>query len=344
MHTDVFDTVLRRGGFVRSCIAEGFMERKKLRFELLLERYFTNFGKIILTNLIFAVPSIPLMLAFYFLSEAIFGSGNAYIPFFLLCIIPIYPFYAGVVKVVRNIVRGDERFSVFSVYLSGVKENFRPFLLHGLFVSIFTIVSFFSVNLYITLLSQSWIFGVMLFFCIIVVVFVFFMTFYIPLMTVTFDLPLRYVYKNSLLMSYGEFKNNFFATLAETVLVAILLTVFLVAGNAWVLYILLLALWTLAFPSSYTFMNAFFIYDGMYRMISGEGKRRYDKDKKSAEQDKPRPKAPVIEDDDFSSVDISKLKDTDDYIFFNGKMVKQSTLLRMAREKNQQSKEEDHDE
>lgn len=317
------------------------MERKKLRFEILLEKYFTNFGRLMLTNMIFAVPSLLLMSAFYFMSKAFFD-GRVYIPFFLICIIPIYPFYAGVVKVVRNIVRGDESVRVFQTYLSGVKENFLPFLLHGVFISAVSIVSFLSINLYLNMLSQSWIFYALLFFCILVVLFAFFMTFYLPLMTVTFDLPLRYIYKNSLLMSYGEFKNNFFATVSLMVLTAIILTIFLVAGNSVVLLILMILLWALVVPASYTFLNAFFIYDAMYLMVSGEGKRRFDKDKD--EEDKPKPAAPVIDEADFSAIDVSKLKDTDDYIFFNGKMVKQSTLLKMAREKQQNDSEVDHHE
>ena len=41
------------------------------------------------------------------------------------------------------------------------------------------------------------------------------------------------------------------------------------------------------------------------------------------------------EEEDFSDIDISSLKDTDEYIFHNGKMVKQSAILRMIREKEQ---------
>ena len=35
-----------------------------------------------------------------------------------------------------------------------------------------------------------------------------------------------------------------------------------------------------------------------------------------------------VETEDFSDVDISTLKDTDEFIFYNGKMIKQSELLR----------------
>ncbi len=316
------------------------MERKKLKFEILLERYFSNFGKILLTNLLFTVPSIAFFSAFYFLSEAIFQT--AYIVFCLLCIILIYPFYGGVVKVIRNLVRGDTDFGVVQTFFSGIKENFLPFLVHGVVISFASIISFLSINLYINLLSQSWIFGAMLFFSIIVVLFLFFASLYLPLMSATFELPLRYVYKNSLLMSYGEIKNNFFALFGLLVMFGVLLTVMLVSGNTIVLLIILAALWALLVPATFTFIYSFFIYDGMFAMVSGEGKRKTENDKKDATEDKPQ--KPVVEEADFSTLDVSKLKDTDDYIFFNGKMMKQSTLLKMVREKEQTAREVKKDE
>ena len=224
------------------------MERKKLRFEILIEKLFTNFGKLFLTNLLFAVPSLAFFFAFYFLRNALFPNTN--IVFCLLSIIFIYPFYAGVVKVIRNIVRGDETFSVFQTFISGIKENFLPFLLHGFVISIASIISFLSINLYINLVSQSWIFGALLFFSIIVVLFILFASFYLPLMTVTFELPLRYVYKNSFLMSYGEIKNNFFALFAVIVFFGIVLTFMLIAGNALWALIIVIALWALLLLSS----------------------------------------------------------------------------------------------
>ena len=310
-------------------------ERKRFKFEILFEKYFANFPKLFLANLIFAVPSLLIMAAFYFLSKAIFGNVN--ILFCLAGIVPIYPFYAGMVKVVRNTVRGDESFRVFRTYISGMKENFLPFLLHGVVISAVAVISFLSINLYINLLSQSWIFGALLLFCIVVVLFLFFATMYLPLMTVTFDLPLRYIYKNSFLMSYGEFKNNFFATLALTVMIAILLTIMLVASSAMIILIVMAILWALLIPVTYTFIYVFFIYDGMFSMVSGEGKKNFEKDRETA--DKPEKKAPAVEEADFSAIDVTKLKDTDDYIFFNGKMVKQSALLKMVREKEQSEKE-----
>ncbi len=317
-------------------------ERKRFRFEILLERYFTNFHRILLTNLIFAVPSAIIFAAFYFLNTSLF-QGSVSIPVVLLAIIPLFPFFAGVVMVCRNIARGDEDVHVFSNFVFAVKTNFLSFLLHGVVVYLIALFSFFSISLYVSMLSQSWIFYALLFFCIIIVLFLTYTVFYIPLMNITYDLPLRYVYKNSFLMSFGEFKNNFFATLALAVVLGICFTITAFARSETVLVIMLSVMWAVFVPATCTFMIVFFIYDGMIKIIR-------DKDDLSKELSKSIDKSlaerqkvnnSTDREEDFSDIDIDSLKDTDDYIFHNGRMVKQSTLLRMLKEKEQgESKDE----
>ena len=172
-------------------------ERKRFRFEVLLERYFTNFHRILLTNLIFAVPSAVVFAAFYFLDSLIFKDPLA-VPFLLLSIIPLYPFYAGVVMVCRNIARGESGVPVFKSFLSAVKDNFLRFLLHGVLIYVAAMLSVLSISLYVSMLSASWLFYVLLFFVIVISLLLLYTAFYIPLMTITYDLPLKYIYKNNL--------------------------------------------------------------------------------------------------------------------------------------------------
>jgi hypothetical protein len=177
------------------------------------------------------------------------------------------------------------------------------------------------------------------------VLFLAYTVFYLPLMSVTYDLPLRYIYKNSFLMSFGEFKNNFFATLALAVVFAICFTVTMFAHTQTALIIMLSVMWAVLIPATCTFMIVFFIYDGMTKIIRDKEELSRELtesiDKQMAERQKEL--NPVQEQEDFSDIDISALKDTDDYIFHNGRMVKQSTLLRMIKER-EQSSEGDKDE
>lgn len=305
------------------------MERKKMKFEILLERFFGNFLKIVLTNLLFAVPSAIVFGGLYFLNTALFAGGIS-LPLMMTSIILLFPFYAGVVAVCRNIARGDENVPVTKTFFSAIKQNFAVFLLHGAVVYVISLFSFLSISLYSSALSQNWIFYILLFFCILIVLFLLYAVFYIPLMTITYDIPLRYLYKNCFLMSFGEIKNNFFATIALAVVFGICFTITLFARSTTVLTIMLIAMWALLVPATATFMYVFFIYDGMTSMIDSKSESGKKKDE---DQEEKKPAAPV--DDDYSDIDISTLRDTDDYIFHNGKMVKQSTVLRILREREQ---------
>ena len=314
-------------------------ERKRLKFEILLERYFTNFHRIILTNLLFAAPSAIFFAALYFLNTALFH-GAVSVPVMLLVIIPLFPFYAGVVLVCRNIACGDGDQPVIKSFCKAVKDNFLPFLLHGVLIYIATMLSFLSISLYISMLSSGWFFYVLLFFSILVSLFLLYTAFYIPLMNVTYDLPLKYVYKNSFLMSFGEFKNNLFATIALAVVLGICFTVTAFVRSETALMFILGALWALLIPATCTFMYVFFIYDGMVAIIRNKdelSRELTDSIEKSMEKHQSAVQSQPIE-EDFSDIDVASLKDTDDYIFHSGRMVKQSTLMKMIREREQQDK------
>ena len=312
-------------------------ERKRLKFEVLLERYFSNFHRILLTNLLFAVPSAIIFAAIWFLNISLF-QGAVSLPVALLAIIPLYPFYAGVVMVCRNIARGEGDTPVVRSFLSAVKENFLPFLLHGVLVYVITVLSVLSISLYISLIPSGWFFYVLLFFSILVALFLLYTAFYVPLMNITYDLPLKHVYKNSFLMSFGEFKNNIFATIALAVVFGICFTVTAFVRSETALVIILAAMWALLIPATFTFMYVFFIYDGMTAIIRDKeelSRELSDSIQRSIAERRDRQTGQTVE-EDFSDIDIDSLKDTDDYIFHNGRMVKQSTLLKMIRERQQQ--------
>ncbi len=314
-------------------------ERKRMRFEVLLERYFSNFHRILLTNLLFAIPSAVVFGVLYALNNALFH-GAISLPLTLTSIILLFPFYSGVVLVCRNIARGDNKVAVVKTFFSAIKDNFLHFLVHGIVIYIIVTLSVLAVSVYVGFLSSGWFFYVLLFFSIIIALLLLYTIFYIPVMSVTYDLPLRYIYKNSLLMSFGEFKNNVFATIAVGIVFGICFTAVAFIRSATVLAIVVALLWALLIPATVTYMIVFFTYDGMTNImrnkedISGELTEKIEKGLKEQEDKKAAQAAQPVQ-DDFSDIDISSLKDTDDYIFHNGKMVKQSTLLKMIREQQE---------
>lgn len=304
-------------------------ERKKMKFEVLLERYFTNFPKILLLNLIFAVPSAVVFGVVYLLNYHVLDDPNLFV--FLLPILLLFPFYSGVVAVVRNIARGDEGVNVFSTYISVFKSNFLSFLLHGVVIYCATILSYISISMYIQNLRLSWFMYALLFISIAIVILVTFTVYYIPLMEVTFSIKKRYIYKNSFLMSFGEIKNNLFATFALAVVLAIFFTVTVFVRNVTVLILVFAGIWALFLPATGTFMVVFFIYDGMYNTITNKEGKRQTLEKK-IEDSKKKIKKEAVE-VDYSDIDISSLRDPEGYIFYNGKMVKQKVILEQLKKK-----------
>lgn len=302
--------------------------RKRMKFEVLIERYFSNFGRIILTNLIFFVPLLVLIGVMFLLQSVV--QGVAFTVLSSLLAIVLFPFYSGLVLVCRNLARGDEEVKVFSSFIKGVKENFKKFLLYGAIVSLVIILSYFSISVYSKLLSSSWMFYALLIVCILIALAALFAFFYIPVMTVTFDLSVKNILKNSFLMSFGEIKNNFFALIALAIVLAISFTIVAFSSNAVVLIVLTLLLLALLLPASCQFVVSFFVYDDMYASIAQRDEKSELLDKAIIEAKNMVAQTQVVE--DYSDVDISSLKDTDEYVFYKGKMMKQSVLLKLALE------------
>jgi uncharacterized membrane protein YesL len=108
---------------------------------------FHNMPKLLLTNALFAVPMAVCVGIFYvinhFTLNTIFIQGIA--------LIPLFPFYAGVTQVTAHMVRGEENVNVWSNFLSGLKENFFRFLIHGIVLYAAFVFSYFSISIYLQL-------------------------------------------------------------------------------------------------------------------------------------------------------------------------------------------------
>lgn len=324
-------------------MADYSSSRKQLRFEILIERYFSNILRIILTNLLFFVPFAGAV-ALFFLAQR-FLQGMALVFVLFLLVVAVFPFFAGVVLVSRNIARGDKEIKVFSEFFRGIKENFSRFLVLGALFSVVAIFSYYSIALYSTMLSSSWIFYVMLFVCIIIALAVVFMFFYAPVMSVTFDLSLKSVLKNSFLMSFGEIKNNFCSLFSLAIVLAIALTIVAFCTNVSVLLIVTVLLVALILPASCQTVTCFFVYEDMFSSIADSGTKLQGINEKITDKENQRAKRNVVVEEDYSDIDISTLKDSDEYIFYNGKMIKQSVLLKKVLEQrgqatNKQNKED----
>lgn len=320
-------------------------EKTKLGITKFFEMLLKSFPKLLLTNLLFAVPFVAFVCGFYFLGRAINFSNLVII---CLAVIPLMPFYAGITLVTRNIVRGDEYVPIFQTFKRGIKENWVKFLIHGVVMYAAIIFSYFSIVLYSNFAQQNAGFYAIVILCIIISIGFVFMFFNLPLMTVTFDIPLKDVYKNCALMSFGELKSNFLGALGVFLLGIFCLSFLIFSGTSLWVVILTIIFAVFLVPAVMAFIINYSVYKGMMSLLVSKEKRKEELERELKYKKNPALKkadeAKKLK-EDFSDlvIDENDNSSDDEYIFHNGKMVKRSVLIRQMKELGEidgQAKEE----
>ena len=304
---------------------------------------FHGFPKLLLTNLIFAVPFAVFFAVFYSINT-LTGINSTFIN--LLTIIPLFPFYSGVVQVSIHISQGTEDIDVFKNFVAAFKGNFLRFLVHGVVAYLAVFFSYWSISLYANLGKQSWIFFVLLAISIIIALFFMFMFFYIPSMTVTFDIPMKDIYKNSFLMSFGELKHNLIAVFGLFLLFAFCTSVILCCSASTIALLIATALLALLIvPSVAAFIINSAIYRRMYIMIADNASQSKNIDKKMSDKrseladKKNKNKIPGESLDEFKKLEIDESADPDEFVYFNGRMIKRGALIKLKKEALEKEKE-----
>ena len=313
-------------------------ERKKMGIEKFISTYFSNLSKFILINLIFALPFALAFGLCFLLCRFLLPYPTLIMP---LGVVLAAPFYSGVVVVSKNIYFDELDEGIFAQYIHAVKDNFKAFILHGIVAYIAIVGCYHGIVIYKTLSATSPVFYVMFFVSILLAVFLLFFLYGIPMMSAFFDLKLKDAYKNSLLMTFGELKANFFATVGIVAYLAIIslpimLLGFLsfVAGEVVTAYIILgyvIIAVLLLVPSGVSAIITASVYPDMKRVITGEAKKNIEAIRKEDEEEKIKEEKKEPE---FSEIDMSALeKSSGEYVFYNGKMIKKSVIMEEIKER-----------
>jgi uncharacterized membrane protein YesL len=300
-----------------------------MRVVELLGRYFRNFHRILLTNILFALPAAAFFFGVFALSR--FCGINhvliTFLPVFLLS-----PFFAGVTVITRNIARDDDDISVLRQYFAAIKQNWKRFLLIGALLYAAVVICYSSLMLYWNLAQQNPVFYIPLGVVVLIAIWLLFTFYNIPVMTVTYDLSFKNILKNSALMSFGEMKNNFFATLGLAVTILVGATLYIISNNLTAMLIMTGTYAALILPATAACVVNYYIFKDMAAMITAEGSVSAYPDA----DDKPKEPEKL----DFSDLDLDPKKDGEEYLFFNGKMIKRRVLIEMRdsmEQKNEQA-------
>ena len=307
-------------------------ERKKLGFELMLDNLKANFGWMMLTNLMFAIPLLVSVAVAYVLCLYVLPIVPVTLP---LAIVFASPFYSGVVFLSRVFSQGKKPEKMFRTFWRAVRENGLKFLFGGFLCYISFLVCYFSVSIYIGLAAENWFFYLLMFISVLICLFCLFLFYAAPLMTVSFDLKLKDIFKNSALMTFGELKYNFFATLSILAYLAVVLMPIIVifysssVFPAIIVKALLVVYGALSLalliPTPCAMMISNYLYPRMLSVIADDDSSVEAK-KSSAHKVKSVIES-VVSDD--SEIDIDELRkgDGEEYIFYQGKMIKRKTLI-----------------
>lgn len=269
-----------------------------------LARFFTRFPKLLLAGLLFSVPFAAFSGLFILIS---YLSGFNNVILWSLGVIPSMPFYSGLVMVIRKYSVEKQDVNVFSVFVQAFKDNFKKSLFNGVIAYLVVACSFFAILYYGTLAQSDMVFGYVFTIYIVFSITLIIMMFYVPLLTVTYELRLRDIYKNSLLLIVGKILRN----LAALVLLAIVsAAVFLgLIYSSGIMFGIVVAVSVILYPMIATYIIVSVIAKGVQESVgyfTGENVEYVE-----TEEDLKREKEA-----------IQNADSDDDYIFVNGRMIK----------------------
>ncbi len=323
-----------------------YQERKKLGFESLISKIRSNLGSLILVNLLFSLPLAASVALAMVLNAYVIKISVLALP---LAVVFASPFYSGVVVLAREYSRDIKNKKIFSTYINAVKDNGLRFLLWGFIMYLGIVGCYFGFKLYSSMAALfGWIFYVVMFFLFVIAVFFLFLSFTVPLMTVSFELRQKDIYKNSALMTFGEIKNNFFATIGIIVFLAIAILPFVLISYLSSLMPLMLAkillIGYLSFilialiPAPCALIISHYLYPNMYAVITGESASK-EKNSNPLPEAKQETQADAMSDQSSKEPepDLEDLRngDGDEYIFYQGKMIKRKLLLNIFEQKEE---------
>ncbi len=301
--------------------------KNKGKYAGAFKKYTQSLPALVMANILFAIP----LFIFFALIILVENVATPIVPIRFLPIFLLMPFYCGLCKVTKDIASGKENVQGAKTFFKGLKDNFKFSVLHGLIFYIVSMIDFFSLVFYYQAGRTNGFMYIGFGLAVAITVVSVFCLFYVPIITVTLDIPFRYVYKNSLLMSIGELPKNFIALIACVACVAIVTTLFTFTGNYIGAYVSIIILMLFIVPATLSYVISAILYPSIESILIEKGdhiKNEPDPDKMSRED---MLKKQLEE----NPIDPSILEgDENELVFYGGKMVKRSSLIEIYKTVN----------
>lgn len=267
-------------------------------------RFFTCFPRLLLAELLFSIPFV-VFTGIFILIGYLTGFNN--IILWGLGIIPAAPFFSGLVMVVRKYSVEKQSVNVIKTFFGCLKENLKKSLFNGVVFYAIVSCSFFAILYYSSLAETDIVFGSVLTLYIIFTFLLLAMMFYIPLLTITYELRLKDIYKNSFLLVFGKILRNLIAMIMLLALSAIAFLAILYSEGIWL--VVSVSLTVILYPLTATYIVNSVIAKGVQETVgyfTGNNIQYV----LSAEEEAMQNKA------------VENADNTSDYVFVNGRMIK----------------------
>ena len=264
-------------------------------------RFFTKFPNLILATLLYSLP-LTVFTAIAILVGWATGFNNIII--WCLGLIPTFPLYSGLVMVVRKYAVEKKDVPVFKTFKKAVKENWKVFILHGTLSYLIIVCTVFALLYYYSLAKTDMTFGAVLTLYILFTVLLLMMMHYVPIMSVTYDLKIKDVYKNAFLLIFGKIGRNIIAIISVAIPAFALFIAVMFTDGVWFFVTGSVAL--LILPLLYSYISISVIAKGLQETVG------------SFTVDEKKHQPVVIEKYEREVANNSQ----SDYDFINGKMVK----------------------
>ncbi len=296
---------------------------RKYSFSDFFSTYLSNFGKLLIPNLLFCIP-LAILIAGIVLLTNLMGSVNW---FLIFLIIPLMsPFFGGLFNVCRKLT-ADRDFRPVKDFLSGIRDNWAFFLVNSVMLYALTVGMF-----YMIAINREVGGGPVLIYLIIMlitsIVFLL-MDFSATVMAVSVQIGFADIIKNSLMLIIKGFAGHlkvFFSLLFLSFL--LYSTAFLIQTTT-IVFIVLGAMTALFLPTLIVYIITYNTYQTIDKFIIAPYSAEQKRAKRLQEEQK--------KDELLTVEDLLPLSegDPEEYVFLNGKTVKRKTVQKMIEVKKQ---------
>lgn len=292
--------------------------------------FFGNFGRLLLSNLLFCLP-LTVFVGLLFLLGS-FTSGVSI--FLVFMIIPLMsPFFAGLINVCRKLT-AKRTVRPVKDFFSGIRQNWLFFLINSVLVYLFTLSVWASVMFFRQNMGSMEAIAFLITTILIGVLFIF-MELSAVVMAVSVELKITEIFKNSFILVLKGFGNHLKTLFSLFFALTLVYSLAVLVREPLPLAIILGILMFTCLPTLIIYIVVFNSYQTVERLIILPYQQEHKNDAAAG--------ADSRSEENLTLEQLEPLAkgDPEEYVFLNGKTIKRKTILKMIEvRKNQASQTE----